>query len=159
MLSLDNYFFPAINIQANPHFSPNGEDTSKNSSVDIKGTFSIGEDRRSCAAILDITVRAPDESTQVPYEIDITAVGSFSIPEGEETDNFSQLAPLFAFSVLYTSSREMILTLTSRGPWKRVMLPVHHFHADDLSERNSEDLAQGKRVLTRSRAKQKSSKG
>lgn len=155
MLSLDNYFFPSINVQANPHYNPQDKEAGSKSAVDITGAFNVGEDGRSCSAVLDINVRSPDDETQVPYEIDITAVGSFAIPEGMDDKNLVQTAPLFAFSILYTSSREMILTLTGRGPWNRLMLPVHHFHARDLRNEAVEGLPPGKNVSTKSRARQK----
>jgi len=155
MLSLNNYFFPVINVQANPLYVPKDEEAGNTAAVDIKGAYNISEDRLSCSAVLDITVRAPDEGTQIPYDIDITAVGAFSIPEGTDDETLGKRAPLFAFSVLYTSSREMILTLTGRGPWKRVMLPVHHFHSEDLNEEAGGEESPGKRISSKTRAKQK----
>lgn len=141
MLLLDNYFFPVISIHANPHFEPSNKDTHNKAAIDINGNFAITEDDKTCTAVLNISVRPPEEGIIIPYEIEITAVGSFSIPEGLTTDQIGEKAPIFAFSILYTSAREMILTLTGRGPWAPTLLPVHTFQADHLEE-DSEDVTQ-----------------
>jgi preprotein translocase subunit SecB len=152
MLQLDNYFFPILRVEANPSYIDH--DTTHNRAIiNIAGDFNVSEDKKSCMAVLSITASKPDEEVQTPYEIEVSAFGSFSIPKGTPEEYLINRAPIFAFSILYTSAREMVLMMTSRGPWRPIMLPVHQFDSNDLSKSGDSSDPVKTRKSTKARVK------
>jgi len=139
---LDDYFFPEITVKANPKYVP--ESTGETTSAQIYIQSAYGdrdtEDRNSVRVILTVKVENDGES-EAPYNIKIVGVGDFSLryvkddnkKVGEEEKNnlrkkTEKQIHYKGMSILHGAARDIIMTLTSRGPWDPVLLPLHHFN-------------------------------
>jgi preprotein translocase subunit SecB len=133
MLKLKRYFFPVLSVIANPQFNPDARETHSKAEVDVNGNFGQhGEDTSGFMAMINITVKPPEEDAIIPYEIELSAVGFFQVDEDTPDDYVQTRLPLDALGVLHSSSREMITMLTSRGPWDEFVLPIHFFSPEGL---------------------------
>jgi len=130
-MRLENYFFPIIKVVANPNFDKEDRTAHAKAKIDFSGAYNL-VDNGHCQVILNISIKPPDEETQIPYDIELVAVGSLSIPENASPEDINQQIPLGGFAILYGAAREFLLSLTNRGPWPAVQLPIHYFTPDRL---------------------------
>lgn len=64
-----------------------------------------------------------------PYTIDVEVTGVVLVPKGnEEIAPLEDLVSVNGAALLWSATREQVLTLTSRMPVGPVMLPTVHFH-------------------------------
>lgn len=129
MLRLDKYFFPKVSFTANPGFIKDEEDLQPSMAVDVKGGY--GFQGEKIEAVLEIVVRQENDHDQIPYFIDLMAVGQFTMIDGKEPDN--KFMATNSLAILYGAAREFVLSVTSRGPWQPLMLPTYYFTPDGLS--------------------------
>ncbi|MCF6180268.1 MAG: protein-export chaperone SecB, partial [Geopsychrobacter sp.] len=84
-----------------------------------------------------INVKIDDEDSEnTPYNGEIQVVGIFSVAEDQESKDLSVMVHKKGTGILYSAVRELVLTLTGRGPWGPLMLPI----LDDLSEIKIEEI-------------------
>lgn len=65
----------------------------------------------------------PDISDNVPYEFNLSLVGFFEVDDPKQKDIVYINAP----AMLYSAAREIIASITGRGPWGSVILPSINF--------------------------------
>jgi preprotein translocase subunit SecB len=65
----------------------------------------------------------PDISDNIPYEFNLSLVGFFEIDDPKQKDIVYINAP----AMLYSAAREIIASITGRGPWGSVILPSINF--------------------------------
>lgn len=122
-LKLNRYFFPKLNITANPKHDPSGN--KMGSKVTNKVSFYRGDDATS-TLIADITITVPlDEGDNPPYSIDVTVFGTAELPDNNLETPISLAAMEATLAqVLYGAAREMVQLMTARGPWGEFVLPI-----------------------------------
>ena len=69
------------------------------------------------------------EAAPTPYVLDIAIVGLFTCSAGPE--KAAKYVELNGPAVLYGSIREMVMLITSRGPFGALVLPTVHFVPDE----------------------------
>lgn len=79
--------------------------------------------------MLTVTIFAANKDTPITYTGCVRCVGEFEASENYPLEDVEKLVEVNGGSILYTSIREMVLMLTSRGPWQPLMLPSVSFSA------------------------------
>lgn len=126
-IELVNHFFTKINIEANSKVSPDvmfSEDPLNLSfeiDVDIKAFAQEGEED-VYGVSLDIKADEPDESAA--WLIDVSLTGYFRFTEDVDEGIKGNIVYVNGQSMLYGIAREMIYSLTMRGPFDPVYLPT-----------------------------------
>ena len=72
------------------------------------------------------SLRAPDGTGTLPYEVTFQVVGQFSVLDPSYNDK-EKLVRINGTSILYSAAREMVLLVTGRGPWGPYQLPTVNF--------------------------------
>ena len=76
--------------------------------------------------ILKLKLDSPPEK-KATYTGEIHAVGLFRVADNWPEENVNDLVQVNGCSILFGAIRELILNLTSRGPWPPVMLNSFSF--------------------------------
>lgn len=116
-LQLERYFFSKIELNAHTDADPKAEHT-------LQCGVEIGEavdNPQRFQVTLQLKLLGP-EKAQTRYTGEFHAVGFFRVVEAWPKDRKMQLVETNGPAMLYGALREMIYTLTSRGPWPAVTL-------------------------------------
>lgn len=122
---LDSYFFPVAQVIANPTASE-GVDVN-----DIKYTIKTHLAKSKSGDMYQVSVEIfspPEdkEDIQQAYELHIVAVGLFRVaPDWPDPERMLRVN---GCSILYSSAREFLITITSRMPYGAVTLPTISFN-------------------------------
>jgi len=124
-LRLDGYFVTELSVKANARFFE------AQARPDIVPDVTVGsmekktEDDRF-GLHLTIEVASTTDAVQ-PYEIKVGLFGMFCVDKEVPQAERPALIVHNGAHVLYGAARELVLSLTSRGPYGAVMLPLKHF--------------------------------
>jgi preprotein translocase subunit SecB len=108
-----------------------------------------------------------NETKHVPYDFYIAIVGYFKVPEGYQPDNLERIIKVNSASILMGAAREVIASVTGRGPLPAVILPSLIFTPDDeepeqqrkqLQLPSAEEGRQDKKKTAKKAAKKRASK-
>jgi preprotein translocase subunit SecB len=122
-LTVKEYFFPFVQVAADAEFdSSNGV---PEIAFETKVVVEKAPDNDTYQVMLEITAFPENEQKKIPYSIHLVAVGLFSV--SKEWEDPEKLLKINGASILYSSAREFIITITSRGPWPPVLLPTVSF--------------------------------
>lgn len=125
-LRLDRHFFPKVIIEADPGF---GAVRGKPSEISVDSRVELkrhNKDIRKWQVVLSIKVGSEKEHP-VPYRIELEAVGFFEVAEDVPNEAAGTIIHNNGASILYSSAREFLLTMTGRGPWGPFCLPTVTF--------------------------------
>ena len=135
-LRLKNYFFPVVQVVANPKYSETDE--CGELEFMIHPSVKKNEENGLYQVSVDITLLPEDDEIQIPYSIHLVAFGFFEVhPEWPEP---KKLLFINGSTILYASAREYLITVSSRGPWGCVTLPMISFnemYKEAVQENNS----------------------
>lgn len=122
-LQLKQYFFPHVEITADPQYKPTKKPIKP--FFDVKTHVDKDSKNELYQVVLEITVEAENDKVLIPYSIHLIAVGLFHVhsdfPEPEK------LLSITGASIIYSAAREFIITITARGPWPKFILPTISF--------------------------------
>ena len=118
-IKLDEYFFPVVQVVANP----SAEENEQELDYTVEVSLSHDKEKKFYQVSVEISTIPEDESQQ--YVINIVAIGIFRIDK--RFKDINKLLYINGSSMLYSAAREFIITITSRGPWGAVTLPTHSF--------------------------------
>jgi preprotein translocase subunit SecB len=116
-LQLERYFFSKIELNAHTDADPKAEHT-------LQCGVEIGEavdNPQRFQVTLQLKLLGP-EKAKTRYTGEFHAVGFFRVLDAWPKDRKMQLVETNGPAMLYGALREMIYTLTSRGPWHAVTL-------------------------------------
>jgi preprotein translocase subunit SecB len=122
-LIVKEYFFPFVQVSADPEHVGRKEP----SSIDFETKVAVDKDPEddTYQVTLEITAMPEDETKRIPYAIHLIAVGMFSVDKNWPDPE--KLLRVNGASILYSSAREFLITVTSRGPWAPMILPTISF--------------------------------
>ena len=130
-LTLKKYFFPFVQVAADAEFD--SSEGVPEIAIETKVAIEKAPDNDTYQVMLEITVFPENEKKKIPYSIHLIAVGLFSV--SKEWDDPEKLLKINGASILYSSAREFIITITSRGPWPPVLLPTVSFLPIEAEEK------------------------
>ncbi len=127
-LQVDQYVFSKLRVETN--FEHKLESLAPTVNVQIQaGLGPVEGVENKYQVTLEISsLRAPDGAGTLPYDVAFQVVGQFSILEPTYPDK-EKLLRINGTSILYSAAREMVLIVTSRGPWGPYLLPTVNFQA------------------------------
>lgn len=140
-LHLDKYFFPVAQSVADPDFGEKGNGRVPEFIPEITVNFNPPDKGNIYQLALEIDVQPDDEDHLLPYNVHLVAIGMFRVAPG--WDDPVKMILVNGTSILYSAARELIITITSRGPWAPLILPTynflehyeeHHVSHDDMGE-------------------------
>jgi len=120
-LRLEKYFFTVVSIRANPDGSPEAK-----WAVEASPQCISQENKRTWAVSLRLSVKPAGEAKPT-YLAEVEIAGKFSVEESWPEERIEQLVHANASAILYSTAREMISSITSRGPWPMLLLPSVSF--------------------------------
>ncbi len=137
-LQLNNYFFPVVNVIANPNWTqesavgkgaPTSNCAIKSAKVEnINNMYEV-------TISIEIT-DTPENPSQ--YNISLVAVGLLTADDS--LPNMDQNMTITGASILYSASREFLLQLMSRGPFPPIMLSPISFNIPSPPKEDSQPV-------------------
>lgn len=122
-LQLEHYFFTHIEIHTHPD-------------ADVEHGTGFGaevqcarheDDPHRWMITLTVSLKGEDDEAPPPYTGEFEIVGMFRVADDYPEDKVAKLAHINGAAILYGTIREMVVNLTTRGPFPPVMLPTTTF--------------------------------
>ena len=123
---LETHYFTKVAVEANPSYRPKENEEELGGVQTEVQLAQHQDDPRRWQVILNIRTVAADE-TNLPYKIDLQAVGFFEIGPEVEEQRRPKIVHANGAAILYSSAREFLLLITGRGPWPALYLPTTNF--------------------------------
>lgn len=140
-LRLESLAYDGIRLDARRDFQAEADEQGE-----IQVTLDVGQnkkDERLWRVALTVRVGQREEAAAPKYELEITAVGVVRVDPEFPVDNMRKLVQINGASIVYTSLREFVMMLTSRGPWGSLMLPTTSFASSAEDERTGKETLRG----------------
>lgn len=122
-LEIVDYFFPHIQVTADPLFD------AKSSSAlqyEVKSTVDKEDQNGLYQVVVEISSFPENDEIHQAYTVQLVVVGIFRIADQDHPDP-EKLLKITGASILYSAAREFLITITSRGPWLKTVLPTVSF--------------------------------
>lgn len=132
--TLDIIFYPETSIKANINFERN---YTKEEPSAAQAKIYVNK-LDSTSVNISMRVIVPAASPADPYDIDVMAVGRFSIKDDEKREERFAHAIVNAPNIIYGAIREHVLGITARSAWNELNLGPVTFEADDYEIAESE---------------------
>ena len=119
---LNRLFFTDVRITAQQEAGPRGE---LDTQFRFTGAASDPE-QLHWTIVLRVTLE-PKVATKPSYSGTVEAVGTFTISEMVPAGERARFAYISGCGIVYSSIRELVANITSRGPWPTVLLTTVTF--------------------------------
>lgn len=135
-LVVESYFFPHVNVTADPQYKPTGQ-AEKTPHFDIKVSAEDSPQNGIRQVVVEIYSAAENEDEHQAYTVDLVCIGLFKVaPDYPEPEKLLRIS---GAAMLYSAAREFLLTITSRGPWGALTLPMASFIPRQQESENDPD--------------------
>jgi preprotein translocase subunit SecB len=116
-LQFERYFFTKVKVDANPAGKVDAVNT-----LNCEVELAIAEgDPKRFQVVLRLKLLSP-AGMEACYTGEIHAVGLFRVVDGWPEANRAKLVEANGAALLYGAIRELVLTITTRGPWPPILL-------------------------------------
>lgn len=134
VLDLTGHFFPEVQVRANPEVTQETLDSGDAYDIDFVTNVRLSQsDERPDNYLIEFNLCTDKKQADKAWEISVTVVGSFVLPECEEQKRIG-IVMVNGQSMLYGIVREFLYSLTSKGPFDPVYLPTITFYPDPENE-------------------------
>lgn len=137
-IDLKSYFFPFVQVAADPEFNEEQQEISPD--IEVKSAVEHDESNGIYQVTLSITVLPETEEAKLPYGIELIAVGLFTVID--KVEDPVRMLKINGASILYSAAREFLITITSRGPWPSFVLPTASFYYPQKQEEQKKQIEQ-----------------
>lgn len=126
-ISLTNYFVSELQFTANQAF-----DSDKPSRLEIadlqltRAATAKTEDRRNWELNLRVALNASPERN-LPCSFVVSIVGFISVDSSVSDENVERFVNINGTSLVFSAAREIVRAVTSRGPFRSILLPTITF--------------------------------
>jgi preprotein translocase subunit SecB len=139
-LQIKHYFLTALNYSVNPDFDPEKPVHFEFSDVVTKhGKQPLNKETRKEWQVELKVDFLPPQNRNVPYSFSTSIIGLFSVGPNISEGMIENFVDINGTSVLYSTLREIIYTLTAKGPFRALLLPTLCFQ----EQNNHKTSAQG----------------
>ena len=126
ILKLNQYHFLETNIKA-------AKNKPKEDEVDCElmasgELYENPDDASQFQLVLTVSFKRKAKKPPVPYSGSIKVAGHFSVDPSVPKERMEMLLMVNGLSMLYSSAREHVLSVTSRGPWPPLFIPTVSFN-------------------------------
>lgn len=129
-LSLDSYYLTELKYAIKDGLDTNPERVDAVEPVELEvsdSTMLLDAAERTWRCELTVGSAEPGTSKDDFYLFKITTVGFFRVDPNMSEEQMTQLAETNCPAVLYSTSREIIATITRRSPYPPLLLPLVTF--------------------------------
>lgn len=121
-LTVERAFFTRVEISAST-------DPAAKPTPTFETSVSAGADPANLRRFqVTVTVKLiPESDTPAAYAGTLEAQGFFAVAEAVPTEHVERLAIVHGSTLLFGMIREMLCTVTARGPWPMFVLPTASF--------------------------------
>lgn len=128
-IQLNQYYLSSFNYSVNPDFDPDKDVKVKISDISEKhGIQPLNEeDLKEWQVDLEVGFN-PTSDSNAPYSFTAHIVGLFIVIDDIPKEDVPAFVNANATSVLYSTLREIVHTITSKGPYFPLLLPTPCFH-------------------------------
>lgn len=121
-LVLVNYFLTDLQVKAHREFDPEA-DTQHSAELSAAVETFQQNDLWGCT----LTVGVASKESMAPYTVSLTLMGFFTVVDTYPVDKIDELVNVGAPSILFGAAREVIASVTARGPYDTFILPSSSF--------------------------------
>ena len=152
-LQLEGYFLKEVTFSVNEEIEEKPTELKKSEDLGVEVSVSVteldAEKRRwRCELTLDLK---PKKETNLAYTFHLVLVGFFFILENYPKDKMETLAKTNSPAVLYSTAREMLVTVVRRSPFAPVLIPSVTFLEIEKKQPKSEKTESARRKAPRTR--------
>jgi preprotein translocase subunit SecB len=134
LLELQNYFVTALSFTANQNYDGQKQKAPCSNDLLVEPLFQMqGKDARHWQATLKITYR-PGPDVNAPYHFSIEIVGLFRVGDQVAEEKARWFIETNGTAVLYSTAREILRAVMSRGPYPSLILPTGTFYEPEKKE-------------------------
>lgn len=124
-LQMNQYFLTGLNYSINPDFDPEKNLSFEFSDIDTDyDKHPLNEDSKKEWQIELKVEFLPPVERNIPYSFSASIIGFFSVGPNIPEEQVEKFAEINGASILYSTLREIIYTLTSKGPFRALLLPT-----------------------------------
>jgi preprotein translocase subunit SecB len=126
---IEDYFIKAMRFSLRPGFEHRKplEDGVVPPAFEVKTEFvQPKDDLHQCQCVLDIEL-PDDPNDKFPYTFALRVAGTFRVDDSVSAEAAEQIFKVNGTSVLFSMSRELLITLTGRGGYPPFLLPTVSF--------------------------------
>lgn len=127
-IQLDNYFLSGFSYSINPDFDPEAPVRVKFSDITEDHETVLLQDAPSDWQVALKIGFSPSDDSNAPYSFSAEIFGFFSVHDSITEDKVQSFVNANATSVLYSTLREIVYTITAKGPYFPLLLPTLCFH-------------------------------
>jgi preprotein translocase subunit SecB len=127
-LQLEESYFDLVHVEAIPEHKPAAPGESLRHEIVVQLNLATIDDRPGMWQVtLDIR-GTNDAAAPPPYRFRVRGVGTFTYTgEDQSEPEIAKVVGVNGASIVFSSAREYLLLLTSRGPWGQLRLPTMSF--------------------------------
>lgn len=131
--ALEVLFYPEVSVVSNPEYDSSSKEQPSEPRARVfinkqdDNTFQVG-----------VGVIVPKEVDADPCGIDVLGIGVFSFPDELSDEEKVQILVHNGPNLVYGGIREIIATVSARGPYGEYYLPARIFEPDDYDFNNAE---------------------
>jgi preprotein translocase subunit SecB len=139
-LQLKRYFLTRFDFSANPEYDPAAdlELAFEDLVVSSEKAPLNGDVRRDWEVTLALQYSAA-KGKNIPYLLSAEIVGIFSVCDKVDDEAVEFYVDTNATSVLYSTLREIVITMTAKGPFHPLLLPTVSFYEPVDEETEDEE--------------------
>jgi preprotein translocase subunit SecB len=126
-LQLNSYFLSALNITVTPKFDVKKASVYELNNLRNKIDISTNKEHPGIWQVHLALKYSPNANENVPYGFSIEIVGFFGVHPKWPKNQIETLVKINGPAILYSAAREIIVQITSRGPWGPMLLPAVNF--------------------------------
>lgn len=136
--TLENIFYPETTVKANIDFDREHETPPSEPEVKITIPQQVGDQEEPILQmVLTVTISAASPSDR--YEIGVLSVGRFKSNGDLSFQDFVKQMIRSGPNMLYSATREHVLSITSRSAWGEYNLPAVVFDPEDFQNPSADE--------------------
>jgi len=126
-IELTNYFVSDLQFTANHCFDPEKPSNVAVDDLQVTNQATPKEgDPRNWQITLRIALNVPADHN-VPYSFLVEMIGFIQVADSVKEENIGRLVRINGASLIFSAAREIVRAVTSRGPFKPLLLPTVTF--------------------------------
>lgn len=128
LLELQNYFVTSLSLTANRNYDGQKQKAACGNDLLVEPSLQLdGKDIRHWQATMKIAYR-PGPDVNAPYHFSIELVGLFQVADRVEEDRAKWFVETNGTAVLYSTAREILRSIMTRGPYPPLLIPTGTFY-------------------------------
>jgi preprotein translocase subunit SecB len=152
-LQLEGYFLKEVAFSLNEELEERPTELKKSENLGVEVSVSVDcldkrKRRWRCKLILDLK---PKDETTSAYTFHLVLVGFFFVSKDYPKERVELLAKTNCPAVLYSTAREMLVTVVRRSPFAPVLIPSVTFLEVETKQSDSKKVESTKSKNTRAR--------